>query len=148
MVGLPARGKTYIARKITRYLKWVGVPTSLFNVGNYRRERIGAEQTHDFFDPSNNEGNRARLHMAIAALDDMLNWLNKGGRVAIYDATNSTRDRRSMIIKRCQTEGIQTVFVESICNDTAIIDKNIKETKTSSPEYVHTTHYCIEISTI
>lgn len=69
----------------------MGVPTQVFNVGNiskernkthllgnYRRERLGANQTHDFFDPNNEQGSRQRLHMAIAALDDMLNWLNKG----------------------------------------------------------------------
>lgn len=27
MVGLPARGKTYISRKLTRYLNWIGIPT-------------------------------------------------------------------------------------------------------------------------
>lgn len=27
MVGLPARGKTYMSRKLTRYLNWIGVPT-------------------------------------------------------------------------------------------------------------------------
>lgn len=26
-VGLPARGKTYISKKLTRYLNWIGVPT-------------------------------------------------------------------------------------------------------------------------
>mmetsp|Transcript_2067 Transcript_2067/g.2726 ORF Transcript_2067/g.2726 Transcript_2067/m.2726 type:complete len:524 (+) Transcript_2067:60-1631(+) len=135
MVGLPARGKTYIARKITRYLKWVGVPTRLFNVGNYRRERLGAEQSFEFFDPSNVQGNRQRLHMAIAALDDMLSWLEQGGRVAIYDATNSTRERRSMILKRCNQSMVQTVFVESVCSDPIIIEKNVRETKLSSPDY-------------
>ena len=27
MVGLPARGKTYIAKKLTRYLNWIGIDT-------------------------------------------------------------------------------------------------------------------------
>lgn len=27
LVGLPARGKTYISRKLTRYLNWIGTPT-------------------------------------------------------------------------------------------------------------------------
>lgn len=27
MVGLPARGKTYMSRKLTRYLNWIGIPT-------------------------------------------------------------------------------------------------------------------------
>lgn len=26
-VGLPARGKTYISKKLTRYLNWIGVAT-------------------------------------------------------------------------------------------------------------------------
>jgi len=26
-VGLPARGKTYISKKLTRYLNWIDVPT-------------------------------------------------------------------------------------------------------------------------
>lgn len=27
MVGLPARGKTYMSKKLTRYLNWIGMPT-------------------------------------------------------------------------------------------------------------------------
>ena len=42
MVGLPARGKTYIATKLGRYLRWLGYNTRVFNIGEYRRERLGA----------------------------------------------------------------------------------------------------------
>ena len=27
MVGLPARGKTYMSKKLTRYLNWIGLDT-------------------------------------------------------------------------------------------------------------------------
>jgi len=30
MVGLPARGKTYMAKKLARYLNWVGLETQGF----------------------------------------------------------------------------------------------------------------------
>jgi 6-phosphofructo-2-kinase/fructose-2,6-biphosphatase 2 len=39
MVGLPARGKSYTARRIERYLSWLGYRTGVFNVGEYRRKR-------------------------------------------------------------------------------------------------------------
>ena len=80
MVGLPARGKTYVARKIMRYLNWLGHPTRLFNVGNYRREHIGSLQAHDFFDPENQEGVRQRTEVALMALDDMVGWFDDGRR--------------------------------------------------------------------
>jgi len=32
-VSLPARGKTYTAAKLTRYLRWLGHNTKHFNVG-------------------------------------------------------------------------------------------------------------------
>jgi len=44
MVGLPARGKSYTARRIERYLSWLGYRTGVFNVGEYRRARVGAQR--------------------------------------------------------------------------------------------------------
>ena len=29
MVGLPARGKTYVSKKLKRYLNWIGVDTKV-----------------------------------------------------------------------------------------------------------------------
>jgi 6-phosphofructo-2-kinase len=41
MVGLPARGKSYITKKIQRYLSWQQHDTRIFNVGNRRRTAAG-----------------------------------------------------------------------------------------------------------
>jgi broad specificity phosphatase PhoE/predicted kinase len=135
MVGLPARGKTYVARKVLRYLNWLGHKTRLFNVGNYRREHIGSLQSHDFFDPANPEGVRQRTQMALMALDDMVDWFGRGGEVAIYDATNSTHERRGLIRDRCEREGVRVIFIESIC-DEATVEANVRDTKLDSPDYV------------
>lgn len=151
MVGLPARGKSYMARKIARWLRWLGHDARVFNVGSYRRERLGAGQSAEFFDPANEAGNRAREAMAAAALDDLAAWL--GGaqsaafaeevwlpgdaalRVAVYDATNSTQARRGQVARRLAATGAQVVFVESVCNDPQIIDDNVRSNKLSSPDY-------------
>lgn len=135
MVGLPARGKTYIARKLARYLRWQGRQARVFNVGNYRRERLGAQQPADFFDPSNPEGVAARRQMAEAALDDLLGWLDREGEVGIYDATNSTYERRSWVRARCEARGCRVLFVESVCEDPDVLEHNIRETKLRSPDY-------------
>ncbi|KAI1941331.1 6-phosphofructo-2-kinase [Ophidiomyces ophidiicola] len=37
MVGLPARGKSYITKKLSRYLNWLQHDTRIFNVGERRR---------------------------------------------------------------------------------------------------------------
>jgi broad specificity phosphatase PhoE/predicted kinase len=135
MVGLPARGKTYIAQKLARYLRWQGRRAQVFNVGNYRRERLGAQQPADFFDPSNADGVAARRAMAEAALHDMLTWLQTDGEVAIYDATNSTRERRGWIRRTCEQAACRVLFVESVCDDPSILEHNIRETKLRSPDY-------------
>ena len=44
-VGLPARGKSYLARKLAYYLNWMGVTTKIFNHGDYRRKHLGESQS-------------------------------------------------------------------------------------------------------
>ena len=135
MVGLPARGKSYTARRIERYLSWLGYRTRVFNVGEYRRARVGAQLPHSFFDPDNSPGEEARRVVAVAALDDMLAWLTDHGHVGIYDATNSTRERRAMVHERCERAGFQVLFIEIRCDDPSIVEANIRSTKLSSPDY-------------
>ncbi|KAL4885986.1 6-phosphofructo-2-kinase-domain-containing protein [Aspergillus karnatakaensis] len=41
MVGLPARGKSYVTKKLARYLNWLQHDTEIFNVGERRRVAAG-----------------------------------------------------------------------------------------------------------
>ncbi|KEY70698.1 hypothetical protein S7711_07324 [Stachybotrys chartarum IBT 7711] len=45
MVGLPARGKSYITKKLARYLSWQQHDARIFNVGNRRRTAAGVKVT-------------------------------------------------------------------------------------------------------
>ncbi|VDM52799.1 unnamed protein product [Angiostrongylus costaricensis] len=62
MVGLPARGKTYISHKLCRYLNWIGIKTKAFNVGEYRRRACASvkEGDFEFFSPYNIRGTKIR----------------------------------------------------------------------------------------
>ena len=135
LVGLPARGKSYIGRKIARYLAWLGWSTRVFNVGAYRRSRLQGNQREDFFSPDNPDGLKLREQMAMAAMDDLLQWMSAGGEVAIYDATNNTKARRKLIRQRLQEADIQPLFIESVTEDMSLVEANIRETKISSPDY-------------
>ncbi|KAG0729292.1 6-phosphofructo-2-kinase/fructose-2,6-bisphosphatase 1 [Chionoecetes opilio] len=239
MAGLPARGKTYIAMKLARYLNWVGLPTkgesgqhhvhsdcvtflrftcgvwdlssllaslhtmhkatvhintkcwrltrkkkwikftfaasdhtklsttsvpryldkkgehqkslrpfsvnvncdvlcAVFNVGDYRRQAIGDYQGHDFFHPRNREGNNVRNKCALDALQDVCEFLQTGGMVAVYDATNTTIERRQLIHHViCERMGYKLFFIESLCNDPSIIETNIMECKVTNPDYTN-----------
>lgn len=230
MVGLPARGKSYITKKISRYLNWLQHDTKIFNVGERRRvaagtsnssrapikdERlkqfaldssrtrtslngilnnqhlfasqpsptkilingqppsvsgseemlppsamddeaythsvVGSEELNDselrandalqitpdenhvsnsmdqsasFFDPNNTRAAQIREEVAMATLDDLLDYiLDQGGSVGIFDATNSTLERRKSIMRRVRERAgpeLGVLFLESLC-----IDENV-----------------------
>ncbi|CAL5202550.1 unnamed protein product [Lathyrus oleraceus] len=134
LVGLPARGKTFTAAKLTRYLRWLGHDTKHFNVGKYRRLKHGANQSADFFRADNPEGMEARDEVAALAFEDMLSWMHEGGQVGIFDATNSNRRRRNMLMKLAEGK-CKIIFLETICNDVNIIEKNIRLKIQQSPDY-------------
>ncbi|XP_066436751.1 6-phosphofructo-2-kinase/fructose-2,6-bisphosphatase 1 isoform X3 [Eleutherodactylus coqui] len=136
MVGLPARGKTYISKKLTRYLNWIGTPTKVFNVGQYRREAVQIYKNYEFFRSDNQEAMKIRKQCALNALRDVNIFLTREeGQVAVFDATNTTRERRAMILQFAKERGFKVFFIESICDDPDIIAENITQVKLSSPDY-------------
>ncbi|ORZ19863.1 6-phosphofructo-2-kinase-domain-containing protein [Absidia repens] len=139
MVGLPARGKSYIVKKLRRYLNWLQYETRVFNVGNTRREQKTADinQSANFFDPDNKDMKKMRDDLAMNVLGQLIDWLKSGHRscVAIHDATNSTIDRRKLLIDRLQKEpNIKILLLESVCTDQKVLERNFR-LKLLGPDY-------------
>ncbi|GAA6061849.1 hypothetical protein JCM10212_000766 [Sporobolomyces blumeae] len=146
MVGLPARGKSYLSNKLQRYLLWLEYSVKVFNVGQYRRAKYRelakksgkkADQSSNFFDANNPEASKAREAMAAECLEDLIKWLKAGGNVGIHDATNSTRARRKALADRVSREpGLKLIFIESLCTDPEVIARNIAvKVASGDPDY-------------
>lgn len=146
MVGLPARGKSYLSNKLQRYLKWLEFEVKVFNVGQHRREKYKKmaqesgwkeDQSANFFDPQNHSAREVREQFAADCLESLIAWLKAGGNVGIHDATNTTKARRNAIVERVKKErGIKLIFLESICTDPALIQKNVDvKVASGDPDY-------------
>jgi len=125
MVGLPARGKSYISKAIVRYLNFLGCPAQIFNAGNKRRQEGAAGVQANFFDAANLDAKAQRERMAMETLDELLEWLQNetqpeaGCACGLFDATNTTVDRRERVRQRVAREQppVRLIFLESICDD-------------------------------
>src|SRR3989442_10343699 len=71
----------------------------------------------------------------MAALNDLLDWFKKGGEVGIYDATNAERSRRDIIREACSAAGVRVLFVETIIEDPAVVDANVRRNKVGLADY-------------
>ncbi|CAJ0552451.1 Ff.00g064300.m01.CDS01 [Fusarium sp. VM40] len=149
MVGLPARGKSFIVKKLARYLNWLQQSTRIFNAGELRRKAALASSgdtasasqrtsLSSFFDPSNNENVSKRDEIALSVLNELIEWIMQDdSRVGILDATNSTRQRRRLILEHIRVlagPDLPVLFLESCCSDSAILERNFA-LKLSGPDY-------------
>jgi len=134
-VGLPARGKSYIAHKLVNFLCWSGIESEIFNAGKTRREVIGSKAEASFFETGQNEDMRENI--AFMTLDRGLEYLIRGGEVIILDATNSTKSRRRELLARCNelSPQLNVLFVEVICNNEEILLNNMRVKIENSPDY-------------
>ncbi|KIY51803.1 bifunctional 6-phosphofructo-2-kinase/fructose-2,6-bisphosphate 2-phosphatase [Fistulina hepatica ATCC 64428] len=150
MVGLPARGKSYLSNKLMIYLKWLEYDVKVFNVGQLRRTRarqkakeFGVKEDHtaSYFSHDNTEATQLREKLASDSLEMLIQFLKDGGNVGIHDATNSTKSRRAQILARVSRErGFNVIFLESFCDDPAIIAANVAlKVSSGDPDYKDTT---------
>tara|TARA_B110000208_G_scaffold192049_1_gene262238 strand:+ start:16423 stop:17649 length:1227 start_codon:yes stop_codon:yes gene_type:complete len=131
MVGLPARGKSYISNNLSNYLNWVGLNTKVFNSGTVRRTTLSGIQTSDFFNSKNRDLFKLKESISMNLFDKLLNWLYLSGDIAIFDSTNSTLERRNNLLKKIAVYNssnencVNSLFIELECNNKIIINKNI-----------------------
>eukprot|EP00924_Labyrinthula_sp_SR-Ha-C_P008414 snap_masked-scaffold_11-processed-gene-12.47-mRNA-1 protein AED:0.00 eAED:0.00 QI:0/-1/0/1/-1/1/1/0/459 len=127
LCGMPARGKSYLSKKLSTYLTWIGIKVKVFNAGAYRRKLEGAGQTADYYDFGNEKARQEREEIAKTCFTDLLNWLKTEGEVALFDATNTTQFRRRKILEWSSSNGyVPVLFLESICTDEDILEKNYR----------------------
>lgn len=139
-VGLPARGKTHISVAIARYLRWLGVKTRIFHLGDYRRATAGPGQELPedyFFVKASASSVLMRQKIVKKCREDIYRFLrDEGGQIAIYDAVNPIAAGRRSLAKEFSKHNIETLFIESMCDDAKIIEENVRRVKISSPDYI------------
>lgn len=110
------------------------------------------DQSATYFDATNKDAQHDREKLASECLETLISWLKAGGNVGIHgqssllattaqpfgaDATNSTRARRQALVDRVKREpGLKLIFIESVCDDPAVIAANIAvKVASGDPDY-------------
>lgn len=136
MVGLPARGKSTMARKLGRTLELDGVSVRIFNNGELRRKLDTGENTSssEFFSPANTRGEELREKISRINIEEAQTFLRDAGEVAIMDASNVTRQRRQNIVTAFPD--LPLCFVECLNADEEALEANL-ERKAGLKEFCH-----------
>lgn len=125
MVGLPARGKSTLARRLRQGLREEGIEAAIFNNGNVRRERLGeASASAEFFNPDNAAGWQERDRIAMENMRAARNYLADKGEVAILDATNASRKRRATIEETLTDHPV--LFIECLNEDPLLLETGLR----------------------
>jgi broad specificity phosphatase PhoE/predicted kinase len=136
MVGLPARGKSTLAGKLSESLKRDGISTRIFNNGDLRR-KLSKENTSfpEFYNPKNETGVMMREKYAVMNLNHAITFISTSRsrrKVAIIDATNVSYKRRRMLLSNLPEDNV--LFIECINDDEEILEANIRY-KADTPEF-------------
>ena len=137
LVGLPARGKTHTSVAVGRYLKWLGVKTHIFHLGDYRRALYNDYLPEDYFwAEASTDTVKMRQHIATKCREDIYYYFqHEHGQVAIYDAVNMMAEGRRALAKELTKHSIQTFFIESVVTDDKILQENVRSVKIGHPDF-------------
>ena len=133
MVGLPASGKSTLARRIRDDFVEEGISCAIFNNGELRRKLAGPASTESsWYAPDNAEGREIRERIALANMQEARKFLAEGGDVAVLDATNGSRKRRKLLEETLSDHPL--LFIECLNEDPVLREACIRR-KALLPEY-------------
>jgi 6-phosphofructo-2-kinase len=119
----------------------MGEPMSPMLSRKQRPASEAMEQDATFFDPGNQMASQIREQVARETLDELLDFILDGnGAVGILDATNSTMERRKMVLDRIRERAgpdLNVLFLESRCLDQDLLEANMR-LKLTGPDYKDT----------
>ena len=128
-VGIPGRGKTTIANRTAAYLRFFhGLDCEVFDVASHRRNSVGY-MTEQYYNDESADDLVRRAVYRREALDKLKEFLIKGQRrIAIFDSSNVTRDRRLEVYTEIKKLGkVDVIFVEIISQETMIHEEEMAE---------------------
>lgn len=106
--------------------------------GHLLEEPEKMDQSASFFDPANKRAALIREQVAMETLDELLDYiLDQNGSVGILDATNSTLERRKMVMRHIRERAgpeLNVLFLESRCLDQDLLEANMR-LKLNGPDY-------------
>lgn len=117
MVGLPARGKTFISQKLCRMLAWLGLGAVVHNVQVAYKAALHPPRRLELSDFDFRDPNSETFHAYVRALDKIGEqvkdfFTNRGGLVAFVNDDLVNKDVRLQVEKRVGIHADQTIYIE------------------------------------
>lgn len=141
LIGLPAAGKSTISKHLIEYLKESDTTSNIrcqtFNAGDVRRKEksldLTQDEAEDIFDPRNSD--RKEEFAKIAFNETLYSLNNDNCDIGIFDATNSTKQRRKYLFKELRAFNhsvhskfsISPIVMHVTCSDMQFVRYNVHQ---------------------
>jgi len=139
-VGLPARGKTYLAHKLCRYCNWIGIKSKVFIAANYIRALNNDKSVKfdaNFYSIENKDALTIRDAGLVRSVEDANVFFTEGGgSLAIIDSQTVSERRREIVheaLRKFMDED-RIIYLEVILSDD-VVEELIRLKARTSPEY-------------
>lgn len=150
MVGLPATGKSFTSRNLSRYLRWLGIESFIFSAARYRQDMLHGQQIKaEFFDASIPQCLEQRTQVADATLNGIVDWFkhereaegynnnSNTMKVAIMDASNTIQLRRTIIKNTLKAINVPVIYIEFVYETEGLLNEHLPFLHLLCPDYEH-----------